>query len=82
MKKLLVVVLGLVLSSCSISMGAAEKDACCLEVCNSYFDDVHFALWQGDDSLLKFTRCGCFVYPNDYEMNCITPLKTCESEVK
>ena len=71
--------MSLMLSACYVTMGEAEKDKCCYDVCMSYHEgELHYAIWQGDDPALDMTRCGCFVYPNDYEFNYIVPIKTCE----
>ncbi len=79
MKKILLIA-SLLFSGCIITTGSVEKDNCCFNICQSYEEDVHFALWQGDDYALNITRCGCFIYPNDFELTYTAPLGTCEGK--
>ena len=77
MKRLLLV-LSIVLTSCVLHY-ESPKDKCCNDVCLEYHgSDLHFAMWQGDDHQYNWTRCGCFLYPNDFEYNHTVSISTCQ----
>lgn len=76
--KQLLLVLSIVLMSCIIPY-ESPKDKCCTNVCLEYHgSNLHYAVWQGDDLQFNWTRCGCFLYPDDFEYNHTTPISTCQ----